>query len=86
MLHRALYLCFLFFQVNAIQTQSSTGTVLFFGNNLQHSLLVGHRLTENFKYFPKIIKIHSDKPNEDRYIISIHRVPRLYLPITKDYI
>jgi len=64
-----------------VSARATVGTVLFFGKNLQHSLLVGHRLSDDYKYLPSIRQIHSDNENKDNYIISIHRVPQLYLPI-----
>ena len=64
-----------------VSARATVGTVLFFGKNLQHSLIVGHRLSDDYKYLPSIRQIHSDNENKDNYIISIHRVPQLYLPI-----
>lgn len=51
-----------------------TGQMIYFGNNLQHSLLLQRAGT--YKYFPSITKIHTDKENEDRYVITIHKIPR----------
>jgi len=49
------------------------GKIFHFGNNLQHSLLLAK---DNYDYYPSITKIHTEKENEDRYIISIHKIPR----------
>ena len=49
------------------------GKIFHFGNNLQHCLLLAK---DNYDYYPSITKIHTEKENEDRYVISIHKIRR----------
>ena len=62
----------------------TTGTVLFFGKKLHHSLIVGNHMG-SYKYYPSINEIHSDQEDVEKYMVCIHRVPQLYLPISRQF-
>ena len=73
---KILYILFnLFSLVNSRGSCYTTGTVLFFGKNFQHSVIVSNKLFDKYKYFPNIKNIHSTD-NTEKYIICIHKVPK----------